>query len=51
MTEGDFNVLFQKWLKSNAGKTYGDAINSYYQILEVKKKSYFTLKESNYVLG
>ena len=25
-----FNVLFQKWLKSNAGKTYGDAIKAYY---------------------
>ncbi|MDD7668276.1 MAG: DUF6434 domain-containing protein, partial [Agathobacter sp.] len=33
-----FNVLFQKWLKGNAGKTYGDAINAYYQILEEKKK-------------
>ena len=33
-----FNVLFQKWLKSHAGKTYGDAIDAYYQILEEKKK-------------
>lgn len=33
-----FNVLFQKWLKSNVGKTYEDAINAYYQILEDKKK-------------
>lgn len=33
-----FNVLFQKWLKNNAGKTYGDAINAYHQILEEKKK-------------
>ena len=33
-----FNVAFQKWLKSNAGKTYDDAINAYYQILEDKKK-------------
>ena len=33
-----FNVLFQKWLKLNAGKTYKDAIASYYQILENKKK-------------
>lgn len=32
-----FNVQFQKWLKSNAGKTYGDAIEAYYQILEEKK--------------
>lgn len=33
-----FNVAFQKWLKSNAGKTYKDAISAYYQILEDKKK-------------
>jgi dTDP-glucose pyrophosphorylase len=33
-----FNVMFQKWLKSNAGKTYGDAIKAYYEILEEKKK-------------
>ena len=33
-----FNVLFQKWLKSNAGKTYGDAIKAYYEIIEEKKK-------------
>ena len=33
-----FNVAFQKWLKSNTGKTYGDAIKAYYQILEEKKK-------------
>ena len=33
-----FNVLFQKWLKSNYGKTYGEAINAYYQILTNKKK-------------
>lgn len=33
-----FNVLFQKWLKSNAGKTYGDAINAYYDIIKEKKK-------------
>ena len=32
-----FNVAFQKWLKSNAGKTYADAIEAYYQILEEKK--------------
>lgn len=32
-----FNVAFQKWLKSNAGKTYGEAITAYYQILEEKK--------------
>lgn len=33
-----FNVTFQKWLKSNAGKTYQEAITAYYQILEDKKK-------------
>lgn len=32
-----FNVLFQRWLKANAGKTYKDAIDAYYQILEEKK--------------
>ena len=34
-----FNVAFQKWLKSNAGNTYADAIRAYYAILEEKKKS------------
>ncbi|MBQ4247093.1 MAG: SAP domain-containing protein [Ruminococcus sp.] len=34
-----FNVAFQKWLKNNAGKTYADAIQAYYAILEEKKKS------------
>ena len=38
-----FNVLFQRWLKSNAGKTYGDAIEAYYQILEEKKKGKTTI--------
>ena len=33
-----FNVAFQKWLKSNAGKTYKEAIAAYYQTLEDKKK-------------
>nr|WP_330397368.1 DUF6434 domain-containing protein [Blautia hominis] len=33
-----FPVAFQKWLKSNGGKTYKDAIEAYYQILEEKKK-------------
>ena len=33
-----FNVAFQKWLKSNSGKTYADAIQAYYAILEEKKK-------------
>ena len=34
-----FNVTFQKWLKSNTGKTYKEAIAAYYQILEDKKKA------------
>lgn len=34
-----FNVGFQKWLKANAGKTYHEAIDAYYQILEEKKKN------------
>ena len=33
-----FNVLFQKWLKANAGKTYGEAVRAYYRILEEKKQ-------------
>ena len=33
-----FNTAFQKWLKRNAGKTYKEAIEAYYQILEDKKK-------------
>ena len=33
-----FNVVFQKWLKNNTGKTYKEAIAAYYQILEDKKK-------------
>ncbi len=38
-----FNVLFQNWLKSNAGKTYGESIKAYYQILEEKKKGKTTI--------
>lgn len=38
-----FNVLFQKWLKSNAGRTYRDSIDAYYQILEDKKKRKTTI--------
>ena len=34
-----FNVLFQKWLKNNSGKTYAQAIEAYYQILEEKKNN------------
>ncbi|MDD3921578.1 MAG: DUF6434 domain-containing protein [Eubacteriales bacterium] len=33
-----FNTVFQKWLKSNAGKTYREAIAAYYEILAQKKK-------------
>ena len=32
-----FNVAFQKWLKSNAGKTYADAINAYKEIKAAQK--------------
>ena len=32
-----FNVAFQKWLKSNAGKTYADAIAAYKEIKNTKK--------------
>ncbi len=38
-----FNVAFQKWLKSNQGKTYGDAVVAYYEILEDKKKRKTTI--------
>lgn len=38
-----FNVVFQKWLKSNSGKTYQDSIVVYYQILEDKKKNKTTI--------
>ena len=34
-----FHVPFQKWLKANTGKTYGDAIRAYYRILEKKKQT------------
>jgi len=34
-----FNVLFQKWLKSNSGKTYKESIDAYYKLLEEKKKN------------
>lgn len=33
-----FNVQFQKWLKTNAGKTYAEAIAAYHEILAEKKK-------------
>lgn len=32
-----FNVQFQNWLKENAGKTYGDALEAYRNILADKK--------------
>ena len=38
-----FNVLFQKLLKENAGKTYWDAIKAYYQLLEEKKNRKTTI--------
>ena len=38
-----FNVLFQRWLKSNAGKTYKDSIDAYYKILEDKKNNKTTI--------
>lgn len=38
-----FHVAFQKWLKSNTGKTYGDAIAAYNQILEEKKMGKTTI--------
>ncbi len=38
-----FNVLFQKWLKDNAGKTYQESIQAYYQTLEFKKKKKTTI--------
>ena len=34
-----FNVSFQKWLKSNSGKTYKDSIDAYYKIIEDKKNN------------
>lgn len=38
-----FNVAFQKWLKCNTGKTYGEAIRAYDQILDDKKKGKSTI--------
>lgn len=38
-----FNVTFQKWLKTNAGKTYGDAIAAYHRILAEKKQGKTTI--------
>ena len=33
-----FNTAFQKWLKANAGKTYGDAVGAYYALREAGKQ-------------
>ena len=38
-----FNVAFQKWLKSNAGKTYADAIIAYKEIKAAKKTEKTTI--------
>ena len=38
-----FNVLFQKWLKENTGRTYREAVEAYYQILNDKKKGSTTI--------
>ena len=38
-----FNVEFQRWLKSNAGKSYKDAIQAYHTIQAEKKKSKSTI--------
>lgn len=38
-----FNVVFQKWLKNNPGKTYGEAIRVYYEILQEKKTKKTTI--------
>ena len=46
-----FNVGFQKWLKNNAGKTYGDAIDAYYKIHEEKKKGKTVIDKQTVELG
>lgn len=38
-----FNVAFQKWLKSNAGQTYEQAIDAYHLLLKEKKKEKTTI--------
>ncbi len=40
-----FNVPFQKWLKSNVGKTYKEAVTAYHQLLKEKKKSKGTIDQ------
>jgi hypothetical protein len=34
-----FKVNFQKWLKANPDKTYGDAVEAYYEIQNLGKKT------------
>ena len=34
-----FKVKFQKWLKANPDKTYGDAIDAYYEIQKSREKT------------
>lgn len=43
-----FRVMFQKWLKRNAGKTYQDAIYAYYRVLEEKKKGKTTIIDKQF---
>ena len=38
-----FNVAFQKWLKTHAGATYGEAIAAYHKILEEKRQTKTTI--------
>ena len=38
-----FNVPFQKWLKSNPGKTYNEAIAAYHEIMAEKKAGKSTI--------
>ena len=38
-----FNVAFQKWLKSNTGKSYANAVKAYYEIKESRKKEKKTI--------
>lgn len=38
-----FYVPFQKWLKSNPGRSYGEAVEAYYRILEEKKTQKSTI--------
>lgn len=38
-----FNVIFQKWLKQNSGKTYSQAVQAYHEIMEQKKNNKTTI--------